>query len=377
MLDFNQLSYWEKETYFNRTDYLVAGSGIVGLSTAIHLKQRDQTKKVTVLERGYLPTGASTKNAGFSCIGSPSELMDDLTKNDLDDVLKTVEKRWKGLNYLRTLLSDQEIGYQTYGSYEIFNSKEEKVYVKCIESLPFLNRHLTEITGIETVFKNDDSICKNAQFNEFEKAISHAAEGQINTGKMMQSLILKAQSLGIIILNGITIEKIESRKVYTNYGQIGFEKLAICTNGLARAFLSEEDIIPVRAQVVVTSEIEKLPFKGIFHFDKGYYYFRNIGKRVLFGGGRNLDFEAEETAELTTSTLIIDHLSTILNDLLLPKQTFKIEHQWAGTMGVGKSKTPIIKQIDRTVFCGVRLGGMGIAIGSLVGKELATLIVES
>jgi len=25
------------------------------------------------------------------------------------------------------------------------------------------------------------------------------------------------------------------------------------------------------------------------------------------------------------------------------------------------------------VFCGVRLGGMGVAIGSLVGKELANL----
>ena len=43
-------------------------------------------------------------------------------------------------------------------------------------------------------------------------------------------------------------------------------------------------------------------------------------------------------------------------------------------MGVGNQKKAIVKPISSNVFCGVRLGGMGVAIGSLVGKELAELI---
>jgi gamma-glutamylputrescine oxidase len=43
-------------------------------------------------------------------------------------------------------------------------------------------------------------------------------------------------------------------------------------------------------------------------------------------------------------------------------------------MGVGNQKKAIVKQISNNVYCGVRLGGMGIAIGSLVGEELANLI---
>jgi hypothetical protein len=43
-------------------------------------------------------------------------------------------------------------------------------------------------------------------------------------------------------------------------------------------------------------------------------------------------------------------------------------------MGVGNQKKAIVKQLSEHVFCGVRLGGMGVAIGSLVGKELAELI---
>jgi hypothetical protein len=43
-------------------------------------------------------------------------------------------------------------------------------------------------------------------------------------------------------------------------------------------------------------------------------------------------------------------------------------------MGVGQQKKPIVKQMSNHVYCGVRLGGMGIAIGSLIGKELAELL---
>jgi hypothetical protein len=45
-------------------------------------------------------------------------------------------------------------------------------------------------------------------------------------------------------------------------------------------------------------------------------------------------------------------------------------------MGVGNQKKAIVKQLFNNVFCGVRLGGMGVAIGSLVGKELAELLDE-
>ena len=94
MIPFNQLSYWEKDIYLDKVDYLVIGSGIVGLSTAIHLKKKFPQRKVLILERGYLPTGASTKNAGFACIGSASELLKDLETVSEAEVFDTVYKRW-------------------------------------------------------------------------------------------------------------------------------------------------------------------------------------------------------------------------------------------------------------------------------------------
>lgn len=371
---FNELSYWEKETYINHTDYLIVGSGIVGLSTAIHLKQRNPYQKVTVLERGFLPSGASTKNAGFSCIGSPSELLADLEKGDEKGVFETVKKRWEGLTYLRQLLGDQTIEYLEEGSYELFRAEDDKRYEKCCEKIPYLNAHLAEITGIKTVFTPHSDICLTAGFKGFTHAISHAAEGQINTGKMMLALVQKAIGLGIIILNGIEAKTIENSTLKTNYGAMDFKKIAICTNGFARQFLPAEDVLPARAQVIVSSPVDDLKFKGIYHFDEGYYYFRNIGNRILLGGGRNLNFKAEETTELKTSRQIMEELEYILKNRILPDTQVEIEHSWAGIMGVGKTKAPIVKKVGEGIFCGVRLGGMGVAIGTSVGKELADLM---
>ena len=102
-------------------------------------------------------------------------------------------------------------------------------------------------------------------------------------------------------------------------------------------------------------------------------YFRNINDRILFGGGRHLDFKAEETTSLEQTETIQSALETLLKTTILPNTPFEIDHRWSGIMGVGTQKKPIVKQLKNNVFCGVRLGGMGIAIGSLIGKQLADL----
>jgi hypothetical protein len=42
-------------------------------------------------------------------------------------------------------------------------------------------------------------------------------------------------------------------------------------------------------------------------------------------------------------------------------------------MGIGDTKAPIVEKLDERIAVGVRMGGMGVAIGSLIGKELSQL----
>jgi len=50
--------------------------------------------------------------------------------------------------------------------------------------------------------------------------------------------------------------------------------------------------------------------------------------------------------------------------------------EWSGIMAFGKNKTPLVEKIDSNIALGVRLGGMGIAIGSKIGEATAQLLFD-
>lgn len=371
------LSYWEHTTWFKNIDYAIIGSGIVGLSCALHLRERYPKAKIVVFERGVLPSGASTKNAGFACFGSVSEILDDLKTHSENDVINLVKERVTGLQLLRKLLGDEAIDFQAHGGYELFTQSDAVLYEECIEKIPYVNSLLKDVfRGQKDVFsiKNDPFSFGNVQkqliFNEFES--------QLDTGKMMREFILKCAKNSILIMNSTHIDsffqKNEQICLKTNISEeIHVDKLIIATNGFASQFLNL-DIQPARAQVLITKPIKDLKIKGTFHLDRGYYYFRNIENRILFGGGRNLDKKGETITQLDTTDLIQSKLEELLGTTILPETTFEIDARWSGIMGVGTQKKPIVQEIQPNVFCGVRLGGMGVAIGSSIGKQLANLV---
>jgi glycine/D-amino acid oxidase-like deaminating enzyme len=375
MLLINKLSYWEKELYFKDLDFVICGAGIVGYSTALELRLKYPTAKITLLERGYLPTGASTKNAGFACFGSPSELLDDLKNNTINEVTDLVSRRYQGLQLLIERCGVDALDYQPLGSYELFTQRDTSTFIDCKDKLDLLNKIAFDATGIRDCYS--DTATSAFSFQQTIGIIKNHAEGQINTGKMMEKLHQLSIEHSIHVLFGIEVLSWEdngnSVQIQTKIGNIDTKQLIIATNGLSNRILPNEDVLPARAQVIVTSPISDLPFKGTFHYDAGYYYFRNIGNRILLGGGRNIDFQGETTDQFETTQPIIYALEKLLKEVIIPNTEYTIDYQWSGIMGVGKTKRPIIKKISPNVSIGIRMGGMGVALGSLIGKELSEL----
>jgi gamma-glutamylputrescine oxidase len=378
MLKLEQLSYWEKKTYFEELDFLVIGAGIVGSSAALHLRKQYPTAKILVVERNFLPAGASTKNAGFACFGSVTELIDDFSKISENEVWETVAHRWEGLQYLRELIGDENLDLKALGSWDLIGTDEDASLEKSLQYLPYLNQQIDAITGVQNVYSLDKNVKEKFGFNSIQAAFHNQLEGQIDTGKMMVKFHQLLSENGIHLLTGIEILELKSIQnqveVQSNIGNFNASKVAVCVNGFAQRFLPQNDILPARAQVLITKKIDNLPFKGTFHYQEGYYYFRNIHDRVLFGGGRNLDFAGETTTEIENSTIILNQLEKLLREIILPYTSFEIDYSWAGIMGVGKTKKPIIELVKPNIAVGVRMGGMGVAIGSVVGKDVAKLL---
>ena len=376
---FGLLSFWEKQS-FQSYDYLVVGAGLVGLSTAISIKEKRRSASVAIVERGILPSGASTKNAGFACFGSPTELSADIKNVGTDLALSIVEKRWKGLELLRERLGDNHIDFQQNGGYELISEKETYV----LDQLDEINKWLRPLFKQE-VFVEKPEIVAAFGFSQkhFSTAIFNPLEGQLHTGEMMKSLIGYANLLGINIYTGTTVEKWEEEsdgikiKAQSDKQTFVFKtsQLAICTNAFSKDLLPAIELNPGRGLVVVTEPIDDLAFKGTFHFDEGFYYFRNISGRVLFGGGRNRDFEKEETTQFGINEDIKEHLIELLQTVIL-QRTVNIEMEWSGIMAFGESKEPIIQKLSNNVVVGARMGGMGVAMGTKVGEELSELMLS-
>jgi hypothetical protein len=376
------LSFWEKNIYFNKIDLLIVGSGIVGLNAALALKRARPEAKILVIDRGFLPYGASTRNAGFACFGSISELLDDLKKMSESEVFELVSKSWQGLRRLRNILGDEEIGFEQYGGYELFTENDQQLFTDCTEKIRYFNAALADISGVKTMYEIADDKISEFGFSGIQHLIFNRGEGQIDTGLMMQVLLKKVRDSGVEIINGIDLTAMHSRtdgvELVTNHGfHFQASKVLVTTNGFARQLLPELAVEPGRAQVFVTAPVPGLSVKGTFYYDKGYYYFRNIGDRVLLGGGRNLDFEGERTTDFGLTATIQSALEKLLSDIILPGKKTVIEQHWSGIMGLGNSKSTIVQQVSKNVYCAVRMGGMGVAIGSLIGEEAASLIVAT
>jgi glycine/D-amino acid oxidase-like deaminating enzyme len=374
------LSYWERQ-HFTTYDHIIVGSGIIGISTAIELKEAFPAARVLVLERGLLPTGATTRNAGFACMGSASELLADLALQSEEEVVGLFMRRKAGLDLLRARLSDAALAYRTDGGYELVAPQELGV----MERLDYLNALLRPHLGKDAFLPANERI-RGFGFSASHVAalIENACEGSIDSGKAMHSLLLLAMSKGVEVKTGADVLRFEEDETGIRVEvkdpfrretlALRSATLSICTNAFTKQLLPGEDVIPGRGQILITKPIPGLRFKGIFHYDAGYYYFREIDGRVLLGGGRNLDLGGEQTTEFALAAHIQRDLEQKLREMILPGQDFEVDMRWAGIMAFGSTKEPVVKAFSERIFGAFRMGGMGVALGSQAAKELAGLL---
>jgi glycine/D-amino acid oxidase-like deaminating enzyme len=372
------LSVWEKESFFAPADILIVGSGLVGLWSAYYLRKRAPKLSITVVDRGLIPTGASTRNAGFACFGSLTELKSNLEEMSEEQLLQLVEWRYKGIRRIKKFFDADEIGYQRNGGYELLADADHNELRSQIDTF---NRLLKEITGQQKTFRLRNDRIARFGFAGVQHLIESSAEGQLHSGKLCQALLRLVQSMGVTVLNNIEIagyEKVHGRLLLHTRQEwpLLASQLLVATNAFARELLPQLDVNPARGQVIVTSPIDGLPFKGTFHYDQGFYYFRDLGGRVLLGGARNKAMEEETTTEMEITDKIQFELERFLRETILPGREYTIEHRWSGIMGMGREKMPILRAVNDQVFCAVRMSGMGVALAPIIGEKVAEMMIN-
>lgn len=368
-------SLWEKQSFL-RADIIIVGAGITGLSCAASLKEKHPDLAVCILERGILPAGASTKNAGFACFGSMTELLADTQILGKKGMVDLVRKRWEGLKKTINRIGTEKMDFKNHGGFELIFG--EQIAEKEMQEINELLKPVFE----REVFQFANERIETFGFEQANQLIENKLEAQIDSGKLIASLWDYCTHLGIRIHTGVEILKISEGKgevvIDTQEHTFHASALSICTNAFTKELLKDEELSLYPGRGMVLSVIPKkgLKFQGTFHYDQGFYYFRDYYNRLIFGGGRNIDLDEECTTAFGINKEIKEKLISHLDSIILPHQAYEIEMEWSGIMAFGNTKEPVIKAISDRQVIGVRLGGMGVAIGSLVGEEVAKKTME-
>ncbi|MDF2157155.1 FAD-dependent oxidoreductase [Algoriphagus sp. CAU 1675] len=370
-------SYWENKHFFNY-DLIVIGAGFVGLSTAIHYKSRNPKARVLVLERGVFPTGASTKNAGFACFGSLTEILDDFWSMSPDEVVDLVERRYKGLQKIRKKFGDKALSYQGTKGFELIEGEQ----LSALDQMESINKLLRNIFKKE-VFSLESETAAFGFSDRIKAVVRNRYEGELDPGKYLNALWQLAGKLGVKILTGLEVMEVgkddgtvlaEDSRLNLVFNFSG-KKVAICTNAFTKKIWPESDLQPGRGLVMVSTPLNfEIPWEGTFHMDKGYVYFRKIDGRLLLGGARNKDFEGEKSLKNEVNPKIKFHLEKLAQEVIFPGKRITWEMEWTGIMAFGPKKSPLIQKVGEKAAAAVRLGGMGVALGWQAGKELSKIL---
>lgn len=368
-----QASFWEQDVMLD-ADFIVVGAGLIGLQAALELRERHAHARIVVLERGILPSGASSRNAGFACFGSLTEILHDIDLMGEAAALEIVAQRWHGLERLRARLGDIAIGYESLGGFEILLETQ----LAALERLDEANRKLQPLFD-RAVFSVDTAALHANGFGAQVRAVvSNPLEGQLHSGRLMRALTTLAAQHGIEVHTGVTVQALEegSGEVRVKTADVTFRaaRVAICTNGFTSELLPDAGIVPARGQVLVTEPIPGLPWRGTYHVDQGFYYFRNIGERVLLGGARNVDLATETSTEMKVTVPIQAALECLLHDVILPGHHVRIEQRWAGIMGFSPDKKPLVRAVSERIALGFGCNGMGVALGADIAVRTAQLL---
>lgn len=371
---------WEQSSWLE-ADVVVIGGGLIGISTAIDFLEHNSGRTVLVLERGFVPTGASTRNAGFACFGSVSEIASDIDLIGTDGARELVRQRVEGLARLRSRCKGADIGFVDDGGHEIYLHDHAAIHRidevnNCIESI-LGPAAFAERSALATQYGFSDKVAT---------LIRTPHEATIDSGKLVRTLWGIAAQLGAQIRTGAEVLHIEDHadgahitvRTVTGDVRVTAKNVVVAANAWIPNLVSSDllpEIRPGRGQVLVTKPLDNLQLRGSFHYDEGYYYFRRLGDRVLLGGGRNIDFAREQTTSHETTAPIQDALEDLLRTVIVPHHdNVEIEYRWAGTMGFTSTKQPFVERVLPHTVVAFGCNGMGVALSSSIATSAAAML---
>jgi len=202
--------------------------------------------------------------------------------------------------------------------------------------------------------------------------------GLLDPGRWARSVAELAAGAGAEIAEGTRALTLAGTTVGTEGGAVAAEAVVLATDGYTRGLVPEIDelITPARNQVLATAPLGERHFEAGVGARLGWdYWQQEPGGRIVLGGRRDADLDAEFTNTEGTTPKIQRELEGLLERLLGERPA--ITHRWSGLLGFTPDRLPLAGRLpDREgVWTALGYSGHGNALAVVCGEGVAAAVL--
>ena len=333
-------------------DVAVVGAGVTGCSCALTLAQAGL--RVRVHEARQVASGASGRNGGFALRGGATPY--DRARRQLGDerARLLMELTEETLGRMQNLAGD---AFRHTGSLRLAADVSERDELEAeYEALR------VDAFAAEWREPLDPPLGEL-----FPAALWHPPDGALDPARWVRTLARHAEEAGA---------EIAEQSRVRDPSDLDADHVVVATDGFSADLLPELPVHAVRGQVLVTEPLDSELFPFPHYARQGYDYWHQLpDRRLVVGGSRDADHDAELTSEEATSDVVQAKIEELVVRLVgaLPQVT----HRWAGIWGATPDRLPLVGRVPGRdgVWIAAGYSGHGNVLGLACGELLARAIL--
>ncbi len=380
-LEINQLN--SKET----ADICIVGGGYTGLWTALKIKEKNASTKITIIEKDLCGSGASGRNGG--CMIPLSSKFTAMKKIvGTKDAIKMVKASEEALNEINKFcdVNDLDAKIRINGIvYSATNNKHRGGFDDLLRDLNDNNLNSWERLSKEKIQKLTGS---NRNIDGYFSPIG----GSLQPALLARGLKRIAEKKGIKIFEHSAMSSYDYNTmitVHTAHGSVKCKKLILAINAWTPSFLSflSRSVILVSSDMIISepinNELEKLNLNnGLVVLDSNlftHYYRSTPDGRIMLGkGGNTFSFNNKVIPSFDGPSTIEKFLKKSLLKFFPSLQNTKIIQSWNGPSERTKTGFPFFgyHPKNNNIIYGFGYSGNGILPTYVGGEILSSMALD-
>jgi glycine/D-amino acid oxidase-like deaminating enzyme len=359
-------------------DVAVVGGGYTGLWTALALRERDPSLRVTVVEAEICGAGPSGRNGGF-IHGYWASLASTVPLLGVEDALGLAAAGEMVIPAVRELAED--VWLRESGMLMVSTAPAQDAAVEdAVEAAAAVGR------PEEAVALSADELAQRCTSPVFRRGVLFRDGATVHPGLLVRALRRAAIASGVDVHERTPALRVRDGEVVTPGGSLRARDVVLATNAALTGWRPAARHLTNFGSYVVLTEpapgaLADIGYTGgeaIVDGRRFLHYFRPTDDgRVLMGSGSGpIGFGGRIDARFSADAATAGRAEAGLRRLLPGLAGVRVERAWGGPIDVSADHLPFFRtQPGTRIHYGVGYSGHGVGPSWLGGQILASLVL--